>query len=160
MGAVTTASNSTSWTNSSSPRKKGEQESREKSIFLPRCLRESFVKEHLPGQNSRATWHKKMLPVKGWEHDLLPWVEENTRTDVTAKIINCKLSGRVWVLKCGQVRGFQMKLFIRPSLWPFPWLNRLTTVIASDPCFDLSSGCRVQRTPATLFHSRIFLQDH
>lgn len=59
MGAVTTASNSTSWTNSSSPKeKKEEQKSGEKDMFFSRCFRESLGKEHLPIQNSGSMRHK------------------------------------------------------------------------------------------------------
>lgn len=60
MGAVTTASNSTSWTNSSSPKeRKEERKSEKKGMFLPRYFRESLGKEHLPVQDSGSMWHKK-----------------------------------------------------------------------------------------------------
>jgi len=65
MGAVTTASNSTSWTSSSSPKKKGKEQSGGKDVFLPRRLSVSLVKQHLPGQDGGATWRKKRPRVTG-----------------------------------------------------------------------------------------------
>lgn len=58
MGAVTTASNSTSWTNSSSPTEEGEQESEKKDMCPCRCLREFLVVDHLPDPGQWSNRHK------------------------------------------------------------------------------------------------------
>lgn len=148
MGAVTTASNSTSWTNSSSPKKKGEQESEKKDISLTRCLREFLSMEHLlgPGQWSNMA-QKEAFPCKaenriyhpGWQR-----AQEQMLQLRSSDWFPWKLRGRVWVWKCGQVRCFQTKLFVRPSFRPSPWLNRLSTIIASNLWFELSSRCPVE----------------
>lgn len=83
MGAVTTASNSTSWTNSSSPKEEGEQESGEKYVCPTRCLRYG-ASAWTRALGLHGT--KRDHPLQGREHDLPSWMEESRGRDVTAKI--------------------------------------------------------------------------
>lgn len=150
MGAVTTASNSTSWTNSSSPKKK-QNKNQERKTCPSLDILESLAKT----VEQHGT--KRGLLLQGWEQDLPPQMAESSGTDVTAKIISLVPLQTQW-------KGLGLKVWAseRLSIHQIfvPWLNRLSTAIASNPCLDLSSGCPGERTPATPFHSRSFLQNH